>query len=59
MHKHFNRKNKCKESIEISYDDAKFLTINKKYIFLFNPVILTNDDYIFIIKNYNKKKKLY
>jgi hypothetical protein len=53
MHKHFYRKNRCDCNTLLSYEESKLLTLHKKYVFLFDPVNLIKDDYLFIINNYN------
>jgi hypothetical protein len=56
--KHVNRKNKCKCSTLLSFDEASLLSINKKFIFLFDNCELIRDDYIFIVKNYTNNKNI-
>ncbi len=56
--KHVNRKNKCKCNTLLSYEEASLLSVTKKFIFLFDPIELIKDDYIFIIKNYTNDKNI-
>lgn len=57
MVKHFNRKNNCSSNnLNITYEKAKILTLEKRFYFYFDIKKLTNDDFKFIITNYNNKE---
>jgi hypothetical protein len=55
MSKHFNRKNNCVSNTEYSYEEAKKLTLEKKYIFYIDVNELTNEDIHYIINKFNDK----
>ncbi len=55
MLKHFERKNRCQKQNEISYEDAKQLTISKKFYFYIDFNEITKKDIIFILNTTNKK----
>ncbi len=54
MVKHFNRKIKCNCNSIISYENAKILTLSKKYYFYININNLSNNDLLFIVNHYNE-----
>ncbi len=55
MFKHFERKNKCECNTLLSYEDAKKLTLYKRFHFHFDPCQLMRKDYIKIVNFYNDK----
>lgn len=55
MKKHFSRKIKCYCLTIIPYENAKDLTLNKKFNFKLNISKLEKNDKLFIINNYNAK----
>ncbi len=56
--RHFKRKNKCKCSTIMSYDDCKVLSKNKKYEFTFDTNNLSKNDYIYIITHYTDENNI-
>ncbi len=56
--RHFKRKNKCKCSTIMSYDDCKILSKNKKYEFTFDTNNLSKNDYIYIITHYTDENNI-
>lgn len=55
MKKHFSRKIKCYCLTIIPYENAKDLTLNKKFNLKLNISKLEKNDKLFIINNYNDK----
>ncbi len=53
MKKHFDRKKKCQCMNLVSYENAKLLTLSKKFHFTFDYTHLLKDDFLYIIKNFN------
>ena len=53
MKKHFERKKECHCMNLVSYENAKILTLSKKFIFSFDYTKLLKDDFLYIIKNFN------
>ncbi len=58
MKKHLNRKVSCNCFSSIKYEDTKYLTLGKTYIFTFNHSLLNINDYLFIITNFNEKNNI-
>ncbi len=55
--RHLNRKYKCKNYItETNYEDAKILSLGKKFYFHFNIKDILIEDLNFITKNYNNEE---
>ncbi len=54
VNRHLRRKNACASNSIFSYEDSKILSKNK-YTFTFDIKNLTQDDYLYIITNYNNK----
>ncbi len=58
MTKYFQRKNKCKCSTLISYEEAEILSKKNKYIFNINTDSLSKDDYLYIVNHYYDEKNV-
>ena len=54
MINHCNRKIKCACNSNKLYEDCELLSCNIKFYFYFDIKALQNDDFIFIVDNYNK-----
>ena len=52
LKKHFEKKKKCIAFNDLSYGEARILSLDKKYIFLFDYSKLTFDDCKYIINHY-------
>lgn len=56
MEKHLNKKKPCNSNTNISYEEAKLITLNKKYNFYFNYCNLSQNDFNTIINKYTDKE---
>ncbi len=55
--RHYKRKYKCKNyTTETNYEDAKILSLGKKFYFHFNIKDILIEDFNFITKNYNNEE---
>jgi hypothetical protein len=52
---HFEKKHKCNCSTLLSYDDAKILSISKRYNIHFDISKLIKDDFIYIVNHYTNQ----
>ncbi len=58
MKKHFQRINKCIHITLYNYEEALLLSSTKIFIFDFDYTELIQDDYIYIVNNYNDRENI-